>query len=222
MSENDLRQLPETSGNDGATLGPPPDGKSPRGGAPAGNTNALRHGARSKRRILPLSSLGSAYANVGQYVYRLRKSLEAEVVKVHGHLAVGHEDMISVACRHETVAQIAYRRIALGESTDPLTDAKTAAHATLQRSIAVRKLKLGDDKPPDPWRGVDELLAMEAVQGDDDGADASDDMTEGPDVERPGGASVGDGASDTEGDDSSDLWATVDEAIDRQREEDGA
>ena len=194
----------------------------PRGGAPVGNVNALRHGARSKRRILPLSSLGSAYANVGQYVYRLRKSLEAEVMRVHGRLAVGHEDMISVACRHETVAQIAYRRIALGESTDPLADAKTAAHATLQRSIAVRKLKLGDDKPPDPWQAVDEVLAQEAVQEADGGADTSDDAEHDPEGDRPRDGDVEGQAGDGEGDDeNADVWREVDEEIDRQRAEDG-
>ena len=219
MADNDLCQHPETSDNAGATPVQRDNGKPPRGGAPAGNLHNFRHGARSKRRILPLSSLGSAYANVGQYVYRLRKALEAEVMRVHGRLAVGHEDMISVACRHETVAQIAYRRIALGESTDPLADAKTAAHATLQRSIAVRKLKLGDDKPPDPWQAVDEVLALEAVQGVDDGADASGDSEPGPAGERTGGDEQGDDAGDP---DSRDLWSAVDEEIDRHRESDGA
>ena len=188
------------------------------GGAPLHNVNALRHGARSKRRILPLSSLGSAYANVGQYVYRLRKALEAEVVKVYGRLAVGHEDMISVACRHETVAQIAYRRIALGQTADPLADAKTAAQATLQRSIAVRKLKLGDDKPRDGWAEVDEILAMEAVQGADQDDSGGGDAEHDPADDRPSGGDVEGQAGDSE---TNDLWSEVDAELDRQRAEGG-
>ena len=136
-------------------------------------------------------------------------------MRVHGRLAVGHEDMISLACRWETVSQIAYRRISLGESTDALGDAKTAAHATLQRSIAVRKLKLGDDKPPDPWQAVDEVLAQEAVQEADAGADASDDSEDGQGGEGPGGEEQGDGAGDSE---TGDLWSEVDRELARSRE----
>ena len=73
----------------------------PLGGPPRGNTNAMRHGARSKRRTFPLSGLGRKYVTINQFAAGLRRRLEAEVSKARGVLTIADEADISTACSWE-------------------------------------------------------------------------------------------------------------------------
>lgn len=115
-----------------------------------------------------MSALGKPYTAVGQSTYCLRKRLEAEVTRVHGQISMGHEDLISAACRWEVVAQVAYRQISKGRSLTPVDDAKSAAQATMQRSAAIKKLDLTDDKPRSEWDVVDEMREAEEMAEEDD------------------------------------------------------
>ena len=196
----------------------------PLGGPPRGNTNAMRHGARSKRRTFPLSGLGRKYVTINQFAAGLRRRLEAEVSKARGVLTIADEADISTACSWEVTRQIALRRVAEGTSTDILADSKTSSYAAEQRNKAIRKLGLEDERrsTPSAWDEVDAILQAEANQEADGGADTSDDAEHDPEGDRPRDGDVEGQAGDGEGDDeNADVWREVDEEIDRQRAEDG-
>ena len=86
-----------------------------------------------------------------------------------------------------------------------------------ERERAVRKLRLSDDKPADPWDEIDVLLSQDQDVHDDAGSDLdAEDIEDDPGADRLSGESVGDDAAD---DEREDLWSEVDRELARQREE---
>ena len=172
-----------------------------RGGAPLHNVNALRHGARSKRRTFPLTGLGRRFTSVNQFASRLRRRLESAVVELRGALSLADEATVSLACSWEQTRQVALRRLAMGESTDALGDCKVSSYAAEQRNKAIRKLGLEDERRAEPslWDEADRLMSAEAshdVDSDDSGAggsehDQGDEGPSGGDVEGQGGDEEG-------------------------------
>ena len=110
------------------------------------------------RRTFPLSGLGKAHKAVQNSTYRLRKHLEAEVIRVHGGISMTQADLINVACKWEQLAQIADSQIAKGRTLTPVDTALEAAKATERRSAAIRKLELVGAQTADEaaWAEVDE------------------------------------------------------------------
>ena len=159
-----------------------------RGGAPAGNLNSFRTGVRMGRRNFVLADLGGKYITIGQHLRRLRTALETQVLVTHGSVSLAHQDQISVAIRHEQVALLASKLIRDEKSTDPLGDAKTAAHASLQRSLAIKKLHLSDDTPVSEWDEIDAMGAAD-MEGNEEGEE--DEEGNAPEAE----ATYGDGGN---------------------------
>ena len=178
----------------------------PRGGAPKNNLNSFRTGVRMGRRNFVLADLGGKYITIGQHLRRLRTALETQVLVTHGAVSLAHQDQISVAIRHEQVALLASKLIRDEKSTDPLGDAKTAAHASLQRSLAIKKLHLSDDKPASEWDVIDQM-GLESLQ---DGQECDPD--EDTDLDTPGDCEAANSRQgDAEGRGS--IWDEIDRLI---------
>ena len=221
MPDNDLCHTPETSGNDGATVGPPPDGKSPRPGAPVGNLHNFRHGARSRRRLFPVCGLGERFVSVNQYVGKLVRRLETRVVETYGAITEGTASDISEAASWEVCRQLALRRIASGESTDVVGDSRVSAYAAGQRNRCIRRLGLEDERrsTPSAWDEVDKLLAAEADQSHQD-VDQDDFDGDGTDTDQ-GGERTADGDVGDQVADGEDVWSEADAELERSREAEG-
>ena len=195
----------------------------PRGGAPAGNRNALRTGHRS-RRPLPINQLGPEYVAIGQAARVFRKRIESEVTKLHGGISLAAEAEINLAVRHEIVAEACYLAVRRGRSANVPQDLRLAVDSSTKRNAVLRRLGIITAEPRSEWDRVDELLAQE-VAGDQDIQDvAGEDFDAGGSEhdqgdEGPSDEAVGDGAGDS---DSNDLWEAVDRELGRRREtEDG-
>ena len=223
MSDNDLSQPPENSGNDGATLGPPPDGKSPRGGAPRNNVNRVTHGLRSKRDGIVLAKLGRKAAGLYHDAMRLRKAIERLVGERCGGVTLRQRMRIQTACRLE----MGIRSLELGlrdERQVSLSELRSTresiARWTVQRDNVLAAL-LGNAQTSE-WDVVDRMLRQEDDQGDDDQdddqtdqeadgeADGADGSVDGQEGERLPDGDQGDDAADGEGGASNDVWREAD------------
>ena len=193
----------------------------PLGGPPVANTNSTKHGGRSRRPGLALGDWGSRFASLRAQVLRYRRRLVRAYEEAHGAMTTRGEELIMSAARSEMASRVCQRLLSTGgdklsvsEQASLIKQITTYAN---ERERAVRKLRLADDRPTDPWSEVDEILSQEPqdVAGEDFDADGSED---GPGDEGPGDGAVGDGAGDSETD---DLWRECDRELARQREEDG-
>ena len=197
-----------------------------RGGAPAGNQNAVKHGGRSSDPAMCLGFWGPKHYHSMRMVLRFRRWLLAEVEAVYGKVGPMAAVWIDQACQADMAVRVIRKNLATAKPGE-LT-AKDEAdmvgriinYATVKQR-AIGKLRLQTDRPRDPWSEVDEILSQEPQEaaGEADGADDAEPASEG---DRPGDGDVEGQAGDGEGDDeNADVWREVDEEIDRQRAEDG-
>jgi len=76
-------------------------------GAPLGNVNAVRHGARSKRHGVVLARLGKRYAEPYHAALQLRREVETLLGAENGTLTLMQTARIQTLCRLEMSARIA-------------------------------------------------------------------------------------------------------------------
>ena len=183
----------------------------PKGGAPLHNVNAAVHGGRSARPSLALGAWGKRFGNLRAQATRYRRRLTSACRERHGLVSVRHEELILHAARLEMASRVCQKLLADAADTLSATDqaglVKQIVQYSTARELAVRKLRLSDDKPPDAWAAVDRILSQEPqdVDSDDSGADGVDIASEG---ERPGDESVeSQGGDDENGVD----WSVVDD-----------
>ena len=192
----------------------------PRGGAPRNNCNAMRHGARSKRRELPVAYLGRRHASAGHDVSRLRTRLERLVRDRLGDVPLVTQATIQTITRLEASCRLAEQSIREHPDMGP-ADLRSLRESivrwSLQRDRLLRELLGTQETPASEWDAVDEILSREreAGQGDDGSDPGTDGSVDGQEGERTGDEASGDQAADPE---SGDLWATVDEELARSRE----
>lgn len=110
------------------------------------NANRMRTGARSLRHDLALVDLGKRYPSVYYGVLRLRRHLEAEILRLHDSVTIGAAAAINRACRYETVARIAGHLVASGQSTSVTVDMRTMVWATAQRDLCLDRLGIGPEQ----------------------------------------------------------------------------
>lgn len=89
------------------------DTDKPKGGAPQGNRNSIRHGLRA-------SSLPPGCSYLDGQLRSLRKGLRREIKRTHGDVSLLHEAAVQSALRHETRALLAARWLRLGGDKLPL------------------------------------------------------------------------------------------------------
>lgn len=108
-------------------------------GPPEGNTNGLRHGARSQRHGILLTQMRRKYPTIYGCVLAFRHWLEQEVTRTKGVLSVPDVAMINLVCTYEMTARIAESRVSAGESENPVADMKTACWAKQHRQSTLEK-----------------------------------------------------------------------------------
>ena len=114
-------------------------------GAPAGNTNSLRHGLRTRRK-LSIGKLPKGCSWINTLVSALRRELEALTMEVHRALDFKSQLYIQSACRHEQAALLAQRWLRLQAETmthsERLTYLQAIAKESDLRDRAVDRLRL--------------------------------------------------------------------------------
>lgn len=121
----------------------------PKGGAPQGNRNALRHGLRASK--LPA---GCKYIEIA--VNSFRRQIEDAVSESVAQSGVMQAALVHSACRHERRAQLAERWLRINADL-PLNERlgllKTISDATDSRDRCLERLRL-DVAPVDPWQAA--------------------------------------------------------------------
>ena len=219
MADNDLCQHHETSDNVGATPVQRDNGKPPKGGAPRGNRNAVKHGGRSSDPAMCVGAWGPRHYHAMRMTLRFRRWLIAEVEAAFGLVGPMAAVWIDAACQADMAIRVIRKNLATakpGELTakDEADLVGRIMNYSTVKQRAIGKLRLQTDQPRDPWSAVDEILSQEPreADGDDSGDDDSED---GPDGECTGDEEQGDGAADSE---TTDPWEECDREIERLRE----
>lgn len=118
-----------------------------KSGAPVGNLNATRNGARLHR--LAFGELPPQFSRITRYCRAYRRALETEVLAVHGEVSFTHAHYIDSACGHEQHGAIC--RWLLRERLDTMATAdirecaRAVAGARDSRNKAMRELGLDRD-----------------------------------------------------------------------------
>lgn len=148
-----------TAGPASGTGGTPPEATPPcgtppeatgharnRGGAPAGNRNALRHGLYAASHRLTLGTLPDGLRSVQDDAYAFRAAIEAAVVDAHGAISLTNACLIATASRWERHGALCLRwlreqhgELAPGER---LSFSREIARASAERDKAIERLRL--------------------------------------------------------------------------------
>lgn len=173
-------------------------------GAPTGNVNAVKHGARSKRAGIVLAKLGDGLEQAYMDASKLRQAIEAEVSQKRGSLSILDRAKIQTICRLELSARAS--EMAIRKDSKMLGDQlrlqrEAIVKWTLQRDKLMGEL-LGDvagsgsgDGDDDPWAVVDQAAAertraaqkasgtADGTSSDQDNSNATGDVPGGSNVE---------------------------------------
>mgnify|MGYP000920182634 CR=1 FL=1 len=132
-------------------------------GAPVGNTNALKHGLRTKR-LLPLGDLGKGYKLVERSLRAFRRSLEAAVIARHGEITLTLGAIICTAMRCEQSCQLSQRALRDAGKLTPserLSFHRELRLASEQRDRNIRLLGLVASEDPLAALGVLDAVCEE-------------------------------------------------------------
>lgn len=179
-----------------------------KGGAPEGNTNAVRHGGRSNRHGLAVAKLGKRMAGAYIDAARLRRAIEKAVEEKHGSLSLLQLGKIQTAIRHELSCRASETAIRDNPSMPPdqiRQHREYICRWSRERDKLLTEL-LGDDhqaggsSDDDPWAVVDQQAAerVRAAQradratGEDSGNQDSSNAT----GDEPGGSNVEAGSAE--------------------------
>ncbi|NOY41576.1 MAG: hypothetical protein GXP26_07065 [Planctomycetes bacterium] len=117
-------------------------------GAPLGNTNNLRHGRRSRRK-LTLGKLPKGCSWISTRVSTLRRELEALTEDAYQEVDTRSALFIQSACRHEMAALLAQRWLRLSAETmshgERLAYLQATASESDKRDRCVERLHLAKD-----------------------------------------------------------------------------
>lgn len=129
-----------------------------KGGAPKGNLNALKTGARSKqlakleRYGMILGRLSKDHEKLYRYVSQYRRRLEAEVRRAYGSVTSEQAHLIDAATKQQMLGLFAaatIRKSKVLTYKDELQLIKAQADAALRRNVQVAKLKLSQSPNAD-------------------------------------------------------------------------
>jgi hypothetical protein len=163
--------------------------------AEIGNTNAVRHGSRSKRSGVVLAALADRHAAIAVDLRRLKRTLDPYVQHRQGADRLKAVAMVNEICRWEMSARVMQKTMAT-ESLSPelmLTYLNSIGNATRNRNAMITKLVgdgKGSDGIADPWLALldtpqaavrDQTLpdVPEAVQGQESASDDAPERQEG-------------------------------------------
>lgn len=156
-----------------------------RGGAPRGNSNARKHGMRSKH-VFTLPKLGKADATVYWHANKLRAVLTEEVKKKHGKLSTYQKGMIATVVRLEVHGGLAARWLrSEGDkmtAADRLKFSKEIVRASEAKDRVLKRLGLGRDieeGTEDPWASIYSDNDGDEDEGHDEDDIGSDGETDG-------------------------------------------
>lgn len=134
-----------------------------------GNTNAVKHGLRSKRHGLVHAKLGRRFASAYGHANTLRKAIESLLIERHGGLSLLQQAKVQSLIRLEEGIRACEKVISEtpNMAPDEVRQQRYAiAHWTAQRDSMLAEL-LGDARgTADPWRVLNTPSAkpMEASQ----------------------------------------------------------
>lgn len=191
---------------------PAPKRRTAKGGAPALNGNALRHGLDSRPEVvamrLELGTLPDSMKRVEGDVYAFRRLVENAVMEAKGSIGLIDAALIQTACRHERASRLAlaWLRGHEGELShaERLAYSKAIAEASERRDKAIAALRL-ERKPTDWWDDyyAGRTATPAAITDDGDGhhdqtfghvaGDASNAAVDGHDGQRDNEHGTGDG-----------------------------
>jgi hypothetical protein len=160
-----------------------PENSPPIPGAPRGNTNALKHGGRTRgkepdRNGLIIGKFGEKHAWALKRVQLFRRKLEARCRKVHGGIDFEQNEIINRAALHEMTIRICQKWIEehskknlgpLGSTpTELLNFLKTLERASKLRHECIRKLRLksAGGESAEKSEDVDPWAAAKKKQGE--------------------------------------------------------
>jgi hypothetical protein len=138
-----------------------------KGGAPKGNTNAVKHGARSNRRGIVLAKVGRKLAQAYFDCAQLRLAIEDAIRKKHGGLTLMQIGQVQSVIRLELSARACEQTMRDHPDMPPdqlRQNREAIVKWTLQRDKLMAEL-LGDDRhgngsqDDDPWAVVDQQAA---------------------------------------------------------------
>lgn len=128
-------------------------------GPKPGNINAMKTGTTLvKRRRLVVGELPKQLLSVRREGRAYRRTLEAEVLRVHQQISSTHMHMIDTAAAATIASGIARwclrHKLAAMTTSDVLACSKSILQSKQARDAAVRLLDL-DRPPPNPWDQID-------------------------------------------------------------------
>jgi hypothetical protein len=166
-----------------------------KGGAPEGNTNAVKHGGRSNRHGLAVAKLGKRMAGAYIDAARLRRAIEKAVEEKHGSLSLLQLGKIQTAIRHELSCRASEAAIRDNPSMPPdqiRQHREYICRWSRERDKLLTELlgdghQAGGDPADDPWAVVDQAAAQrvrasqraDQATGEESGDQASSEPGEG-------------------------------------------
>jgi uncharacterized protein YjcR len=139
-----------------------------KGGAPALNRSAERHGAWG---FLALGRLPKGASYIRRLMGELRRELEKAVAATHGEVSLPHAALVTTVCRHEGRAMLLSRYLALeSEKGDGIKLAERVSileaigRATDARDRAIKQLDLSLTVNANPWKRIDRMRQQHALQ----------------------------------------------------------
>lgn len=124
----------------------------PKGGAPKGSANRIRHGLRCS--MLPKDCKYIEYR-----LNKFRRTLEAQVLALRGDLTVNDAANIQTALRWERHSELAARWLRIKQKElkpeQLMLFSREIAKASAERDKSLANLRLGKEGTPLPWLTVE-------------------------------------------------------------------
>lgn len=128
-------------------------------GPPLNNCNAMTHGAKSAVFRAPVGDLPKRFRKISQYVGRMRRELEAAIIRRHGEITETRALLLQSALRAEQAAKCVQWQLRIADANGALDSKALVALLKLQldagkrRDDAIQALDL-DSTPADSWKTV--------------------------------------------------------------------
>ncbi len=140
-----------------APIGAAPEKRTAKGGAPALNANALRHGLDSRPDVvamrLELGTLPDAMKRIEGDVYAFRRLVENAVMEAKGTIGLIDAALVQTACRHERASRLALAWLRQHEAelthSERLAYSKAIADSSAARDKTLERLKIDHDAESD-------------------------------------------------------------------------
>ena len=134
--------------------------------APLGNTNASRHGLRT-RFSLRLGKLPKKFRAVENDVNAFRRLLESLIVEAKGEITILDACLVNTAAKHERASRLCHAWLRKHDSdmshSDRLSYVKQIASSSAERDKAIRSLNLEASGEADIWKDLHSPIASPAL-----------------------------------------------------------